>query len=345
MNDINQHHDIQHLDDQKLASYLEAKLAGFKGPLQSRKFVDGQSNPTYLLTSPSGQYVLRRKPPGELLASAHAVDREFRVLQALQKSDVPGAKPLLLCDDNSVVGSMFYLMEFVDGRILWDPALPDSDKHDRGQIFNEMLRVLAAIHDIDVVATGLGDFGKPGNYFERQIGRWSKQYRAAETEHIVEMEHLLQWLPANLPADDGQISLIHGDYRLDNLIFHPQQPKVLAVLDWELSTLGHPLADLAYFCMYLRMPRVGRMKGLAGMPLAELGIPNEQALVDQYCQLRGLTGIDHWHFYLAFSMFRLSAICQGVMKRALDGNAASENAVATGRMARPLAELGASLAI
>lgn len=336
---------IQQLDEITLANYLAENLAGFKGPLQSRKFAGGQSNPTYLLTSPSGQYVLRRKPPGQLLASAHAVDREFRVLQALEHSSVPVAKPLLLCADDSVVGSMFYLMEFIEGRIFWDPALPDTGKPERGDIFHEMVRVLAAIHSIDLHASGLSDFGKPGNYFERQTGRWSKQYRAAETEEIPAMKHLMQWLPANMPADDGQVSLIHGDFRLDNLIFHPQQARVLAVLDWELSTLGHPLADLAYFCMCLRLPRTERIKGLAGMPLKEMGIPDEQALIDRYCKLRGLTGITQWNFYLAFSMFRLAAICQGVMKRALDGNAASDEAVATGRMARPLAELGASLAV
>lgn len=336
---------MQQLDDQRLCDYLSKNLQGFKGPVQSRKFAGGQSNPTYLLTSPSGQYVLRRKPPGQLLASAHAVDREFRVLQALQDSDVPVARPLLLCADDNIAGSMFYLMQYVEGRILWDPALPDSSKTERGLLFHEMLRVLAAIHEIDLESSGLSDFGKPGNYFERQIGRWSKQYRAAETEHMAAMEHLLQWLPANVPADDGQVSLIHGDFRIDNLIFHPQEPRALAVLDWELSTLGHPLADLAYFCMCLRMPRDGRMKGLAGMPIAELGIPDELEMVDYYCRLRGLPGIDHWNFYLAFSMFRLSAICQGVMKRALDGNAANQDAVDTGRMARPLAELGASLAV
>jgi aminoglycoside phosphotransferase (APT) family kinase protein len=336
---------IHQLDDQALTEYLHAILPGFKGPLQSRKFAGGQSNPTYLLTSPGGQFVLRRKPPGELLKSAHAVDREFRVLKALHGSAVPVARPVLLCEDERVIGSMFYLMEFVDGRIFWDPALPELDKPQRGAAFFEMLRVLAAIHDIDLQASGLSDFGSPGNYFERQIGRWSKQYRAAETETIPEMEHLIDWLPNNLPEDDGQVSLIHGDYRLDNFIFHPQEIRILAVLDWELSTLGHPLADLAYFCMCLRLPRDHRMKGLAGMPIAELGIPDEQNLVDRYCELRGLPGISRWNFYLAFSMFRLSAICQGVMKRSLDGNAANANAIATGRMARPLAELGAQLAV
>lgn len=336
---------IQQLDEITLAQYLARNLADFKGPLQSKKFSGGQSNPTYLLTSPSGQYVLRRKPPGQLLASAHAVDREFRVLKALENSAVPVAKPLLLCANESIAGSMFYLMEYVEGRIFWDPSLPEVSKPERAPLLQEMLRVLAAIHDVDLGAAGLEDFGHPGNYFARQIGRWSKQYRAAETESIPAMEHLMDWLPANMPADDGQISLIHGDYRLDNLIFHPQQTRVLAVLDWELSTLGHPLADLAYFCMCLRLPRTERIKGLAGMPLAELGIPDEQAFVDRYCELRGLPGITQWNFYLAFSMFRLASICQGVMKRSLDGNAANQDAVATGRMARPLAELGASLAI
>lgn len=336
---------IQHLDDAALNNYLSAHLPGFRGPLQSKKFAGGQSNPTYLLQSPSGQYVLRRKPPGQLLASAHAVDREFRVLQALEHSDVPVARPLLICADDNVAGSMFYLMEFVEGRILWDPSLPELERAERQPLMLEMLRVLAAIHDVDLQATGLTDFGHPGNYFERQTGRWTKQYRAAETETIAGMEHLMEWLPAHLPADDGQVSLIHGDYRLDNLIFHPTENRVLAVLDWELSTLGHPLADLAYFCMCLRLPRTERIKGLAGMPIAELGIPDEQAMVDHYCQLRGLPGISQWNFYLAFSMFRLASICQGVMKRAIDGNAASDQALATGRMARPLAELGAQLAI
>lgn len=336
---------IHQLDDAALAAYLQQHLPGFSGPLQSKKFAGGQSNPTYLLESPHGQYVLRRKPPGQLLKSAHAVDREFRVLKALHGSPVPVARPVLLCEDDSVIGSMFYLMEYVAGRVLWDPSLPELEKPQRSETFFEMLRVLAAIHDIDLEAAGLSDFGYPGNYFERQIGRWSKQYRAAETETIAAMEHLIEWLPNNLPPDDGQVSLIHGDYRLDNLIFHPEQIRVLAVLDWELSTLGHPLADLAYFCMCLRLPRDQRMKGLGGMPIAELGIPEEQTLVDRYCEIRGLAGISQWNFYLSFSMFRLASICQGVMKRHLDGNAASDQALATGRMARPLAELGASLAM
>jgi len=332
---------IHQLDDQALEAWLTEHLAGFEGPLQSRKFAGGQSNPTYLLETPNRRYVLRRKPPGKLLASAHAVDREFRLLKALHGSEVPVAEGLLLCEDDNVVGSMFYLMEFVDGRIMWDPALPDLDSAQRNDIFHEMLRVLAAIHDVDIKATGLEDFGYPANYFERQTGRWSKQYRAAETVSIPAMEQLMEWLPRNMPEEDGMVSLIHGDYRLDNLVFHKQESRIIAVLDWELSTLGHPLADLAYFCMCLRLPRSDRLKGLAGLPLAEMGIPDEQTLKNRYCELRHLDGISNWNFYMAFSFFRLASICQGVMKRAIDGNAASEQAIATGEKAVQLAELGA----
>jgi aminoglycoside phosphotransferase (APT) family kinase protein len=332
---------IHQLDDQALEAWLTEHLAGFEGPLQSRKFAGGQSNPTYLLETPNRRYVLRRKPPGKLLASAHAVDREFRLLKALHGSEVPVAEGLILCEDDDVVGSMFYLMEFVDGRIMWDPALPDLDSAQRNDIFHEMLRVLAAIHDVDIKAAGLEDFGYPANYFERQTGRWSKQYRASETVSIPAMEQLMEWLPRNMPEEDGMVSLIHGDYRLDNLVFHKQESRIIAVLDWELSTLGHPLADLAYFCMCLRLPRSDRLKGLAGLPLAEMGIPDEQTLKNTYCELRQLDGISNWNFYMAFSFFRLASICQGVMKRAIDGNAASEQAIATGEKAVQLAELGA----
>lgn len=332
---------IHQLDDRTLEAWLTEHLAGFEGPLQSRKFAGGQSNPTYLLKTNNRQYVLRRKPPGKLLVSAHAVDREFRILKALHGSEVPVAEGLLLCEDDDVVGSMFYLMEFVDGRIMWDPALPDLDRAQRNDIFFEMLRVLAAIHDVDVKAACLEDFGYPANYFERQTGRWSKQYRSAETVSIPAMEQLMEWLPDNMPEEDGMVSLIHGDYRLDNLVFDKRESRIIAVLDWELSTLGHPLADLAYFCMCLRLPRSDRLKGLAGLPLAEMGIPDEQTLKDRYCELRKLDGISNWNFYMAFSFFRLASICQGVMKRAIDGNAASEQALATGEKAVQLAELGA----
>ncbi|MEJ8569329.1 phosphotransferase [Elongatibacter sediminis] len=340
--DTNQ--DIHQLDDSSLAAWLEANLKGFSGPLETRKFSGGQSNPTYLVEARSGRYVLRRKPPGKLLKSAHAVDREFRVLEALHGSDVPVARPLALCADDDVIGSMFYLMEFVDGAVYWDPALPELQRGERAPVFSEVIRVLAAIHTVDLESSGLSDYGRPGNYFERQTGRWTQQYRAAETDRIDAMEHLINWLPSHMPPDDGQVSLIHGDYRLDNLMFDRSEPRVRAVLDWELSTLGHPLADLAYFCMCLRLSRSHRIKGLAELDRAALGIPTEDEMVAEYCGLRSLPAIEHWNFYLAFSLFRLSAICQGVMKRALDGNAASDEALATGAMARPLAELGAQIA-
>jgi aminoglycoside phosphotransferase (APT) family kinase protein len=336
--------DIRQLDDARLAAWLEAHVAGFRGPLKSRKFSGGQSNPTYLVEAASGRYVLRRKPPGQLLRSAHAVDREFRVLQALHGGPVPVAEPLALCRDDSVIGSMFYLMSHVEGRIFWDPALPELAAEQRRAIFDETIRVLAAIHDVDLERAGLADFGRPGNYFERQTIRWTEQYHAAETRPLPAMEYLIDWLPAHLPPEDGRVSLIHGDYRLDNLIFDLAEARVRAVLDWELATLGHPLADLAYFCMCLRLPRGERLKGLAGLPLGDLGIPDEAELVAAYCRLRDLPPVSGWNFYLAFSLFRLAAICQGVLKRALDGNAASEHALATGALAAPLAELGARLA-
>lgn len=331
-------------DGAALADWLVAGIPGFRGPFELRKFSGGQSNPTYLLEARSGRYVLRRQPPGTLLQSAHAVDREYRVLQALHGGAVPVAEPLALCRDTSIIGGMFYLMQHVEGRIFWDPALPELEAPARRPIFEEIMRVLAAIHDVDLDAAGLGDFGHPGNYFERQTARWTRQYRAAETARLDAMEYLIDWLPAHLPPDDGRVSLIHGDYRLDNLIFDPVAPAVRAVLDWELSTLGHPLADLAYFCVCLRLPRTGRVKGLAGLPLGELGIPDESELIAAYCARRSMPEIPHWEFYLAFSLFRLAAICQGVLKRALDGNAASDRALATGAMAGTLAGMAAAIA-
>lgn len=335
---------IRTLDEDALAHWLQAELPDFHGPVATRKFPGGQSNPTYLIQAGDARYVLRRKPPGKLLKSAHAVDREYRVLQALHGSQVPVARPLALCRDDAVIGSMFYVMEYVPGRIFWDPALPELAAAGRRAVFDEMVRVLAAVHDVDLEQTGLQDYGRPGNYFERQTARWTRQYRASETQSVDAMEFLIGWLPDRLPADDGCVSLIHGDYRLDNLIFDTGQARIRAVLDWELSTLGHPLADLAYLCVCLRLPRSGRLRGLAGLPLAELGIPDERGLVGLYRDLRGIPPIDEWNFYLAFSLFRLAAICQGITKRALDGNAASDQARETGRLARPLAELGAAIA-
>ncbi len=237
-------------DTEKLAKYLEAHVAGFKGPLSAKKFAGGQSNPTFLIEAQSGRYVLRRKPPGALLKSAHAVDREFRVMSALEDTDVPVPEVYHLCEDDSIVGSMFFVMQFVDGRVMWNPALPDATREDRSAIFDEMNRVLAALHSVNVDDIGLSDYGKPGNYFERQVGRWSQQYKASETGTVPEMDALMDWLPANMPEDDGRVALVHGDYRLDNMIFHREEPRVLALVDWELSTLGHPYADLAYHCMH-----------------------------------------------------------------------------------------------
>ncbi len=325
---------------ESLATYLEAHVEGFRGPLTATKFKGGQSNPTYRIDAASGTYVLRRKPPGQLLPSAHAVDREFRVLQALHGTAVPVAQPLHLCSDASIIGSMFYLMSFVDGRIFWDPSLPEMDAAGRTAIYTGIIDAMAALHTIDPAAVGLSDYGKPGNYFGRQIRRWSEQYRASETQPIAAMESLIDALPARCPADDGVIALAHGDFRIDNLMFHPDRPRVIAIVDWELSTLGHPLADLGYFCMALRLPRNPALPGLAGLDRAALGIPDEAALLAHYSQVTGRPIPMDWPFVLAFSFFRLAAIAQGVAKRAEQGNASSEQAMQAGRMTGMLATLG-----
>ena len=330
-------------DPVKLNSYLERHVGGFRGLIKAEKFPGGQSNPTWLLSAASGCYVLRSKPLGRLLKSAHAVDREFRVIRALANTDVPVARALHLCEDEDVIGVMFYLMSYVQGRVFWDPALPELSKTERAYYYRELIRVLAAIHGVDISGLGLSDYGRPGNYFERQISRWTKQYKAAETTRIEPMDTLMDWLPANLPPDDGQNGLIHGDYRLDNLIFHPREARILAVIDWELSTLGHPLADLAYFCMCLRLPAEGDVKGLAAKDRAALGVPEEQAVIEQYCETRRMPAIENWHFYLAFSYFRMASICQGVYKRGLDGNASSTRALELGKLVEPMAATAAEL--
>ena len=328
------------LDPATLAPYLEAHVDGFRGPVDIEKFAGGQSNPTYKLTTPSNVYVLRRQPPGKLLKSAHAVDREYRVLRALENSPVPVARALHLCEDRDVIGSMFYVMEFCDGRIFWDAALPELEKPERGLVYDEMIRILAELHKVDYEAVGLGDFGKPGNYFERQYERWTSQYRASELRRIDHMESLIGWLGQNLPDDDGRVSLVHGDYRLDNMIFSHDAPRAIAVLDWELSTLGHPFADVGYLCMQLRMPDgIGNMSGLRGKDLDAIGIPSEADYVAQYCEYTGVKRIENLSFYVAFSFFRLAAIVQGVAKRAVDGNASNENAAALGEFVEPLAGL------
>ena len=322
-----------------LEPYLEAHVDGFSNLLSCRKFAGGQSNPTYLLEARSGRYVLRRQPFGKLLKSAHAVDREFRVMEALQQSEVPVARTRHLCSDASVIGSLFYVMDFVDGKVFWNPSLPELSAGERTKVYDELNRVLAALHDVDIDAAGLSDYGRPGNYFERQISRWSQQYRATEIEPIPAMDELMHWLPANLPEDDGKVSLIHGDFRIDNLIFDADKHRALALIDWELSTLGHPYADLAYQCMQLRLDTDAAIPGLGDVNRVELGIPHEAAYVEQYCQRRGLDGIPDWSFYLVFSFFRLAAILQGVLKRAHDGNASNrESAFAYGALAPTLAD-------
>ncbi|MCF8198147.1 MAG: phosphotransferase [Sulfuritalea sp.] len=325
-------------DTQRLAEWMAAHVEGFSGPLLAEKFKGGQSNPTFLLRDTRRKYVLRRKPPGKLLPSAHAVDREYKVISALAATDVPVAKTWALCEDDSVIGTMFYIMDCVDGRIMWDPSLPDMSPAERTATFNEMNRVIAALHKVDYQAVGLGDYGKPDKYLERQVARWSKQYRASETEKIEAMDKLIEWLPQNIPPGD-ETSIVHGDFRLDNTVFHPTEPRILAVLDWELSTLGHPLADFAYHCMTWRLSP-GQFRGLAGHDLKALGIPSEADHVAAYCQRTGRSPIPplEWEYYMAFNMFRLAGILQGIMARALQGNASSTEAIETGKRTRPLAE-------
>ena len=335
----------QSLDVQKLSDYLTLHMIGFTAPLSAEKFEGGQSNPTFKLTAADGKhYVLRRKPPGELLKSAHAVDREFRVISALRDTDVPVPKTFVLCEDDDIVGSMFYVMEYKEGRILWDPLLPDAaDNAERSAIYDAMNQTMAALHNVDVDAVGLTSFGRPGNYFERQLGRWSKQYRASETCHIASMESLMTWLVAKMPEDDGTVRLVHGDYRLDNMMFHSTEPRVIALLDWELSTLGHPLADLANQCMAWMLPREGRIKGLGGVDRAALGIPSDEEYIARYCERTGRDGIENWNFYLVFSLFRLAAILQGIVKRAQIGTASSAEADSQGEAVTQLADLAMSL--
>lgn len=326
------------LDLGPLGDELEAGIEYFSGLKEVSKFNTGQSNPTYLLTADSGKYVLRAKPPGNLLKSAHQVDREFRVMRALSGSDVPVPAMLYLSEEESSIGRMFFVMEYLDGRIFWQPDLPECDIEERGAIYDAMNAALAALHNVDVEAVGLQDFGKPGSYFARQLSRWTKQYRASETQTISDMDKLISWLEEHLPEDDGQVSLVHGDYRIDNMIFSHDAPKVMAVLDWELSTLGHPLADLAYQCMQWRLPHDSGFRGLGGVDRSKIGLPTEAEYVADYCNRRNIAAIENWSFYLAFSFFRLAAILQGVLKRALDGNAsnprrAKEMAVAVPVMA------------
>jgi aminoglycoside phosphotransferase (APT) family kinase protein len=325
-------------DAGRLDDWMRAHVDGYRGPVAVEQFGGGQSNPTYRLTAPSGRYVLRRKPPGKLLASAHAVDREYRVITALGKTGFPVPRTFGLCEDDGVIGTAFYVMDCVDGRILWNQQLPELAPTERGAIFDEMNAVMARLHQVDYQAIGLETYGRPGNYLARQIDRWSKQYRLSETERIEAMDNLIEWLPKNIP-DEGATSIVHGDYRMDNMIFHPTEPRVLAVIDWELSTLGNPLADFAYHMMYWRLdPEVFR--GLAGADFAAQGIPSEAEYLAAYCRRTGRETIAHWDTYIAYNMFRLAAILQGIMKRFLDGTAASKKAEDSGRRTRAVAEAG-----
>ena len=327
-------------DEASLARYMSAQVPGFVPPVTAEQFKGGQSNPTYRLTDGAGRhYVLRRKPPGKLLPSAHAVDREFRVISALNKTDVPTPRAYALCEDASVVGTAFYVMEYCDGRVLWDPLLAEVPRDGRRAIYEAKFDVLAQLHAVDYAALGLADFGRPGSYVARQISRWGKQYKAAETETIEAMDRLLDWLPAHLPPSDETV-LVHGDYRLDNMVFHASEPRVLGVIDWEISTLGDPLAELSYLCMLWRTPK--DWGGLQGHDLVALGLPSEQEMVAHYCKRskRAIPSPALWEFYMAFNLFRVSCIRQGVYARSLDGTASNVRAADSGKLVRPAAELG-----
>lgn len=332
-------------DVEKLTQYLESHVTGFKGPMTLSKFSGGQSNPTFKVTAQSGTYVLRSQPAGKLLKSAHAVDREYEVLDALKETDVAVAKVYHLCRDTSIIGSMFYLMEFCDGIVYWSASLAEITNNTiRSQMYDAMNKSLVALHSVDINAVGLQDYGKAGNYFERQFGRWTSQYRSTELQEIKAMDQLMLWLENHLPEDDGKVCLVHGDFRLDNMMFAKDKPEVIAVLDWELSTLGHPYSDLAYQCMQLRMPQgMGTIDGLKGVDRESLGIPTEEQYVADYCKRMGIEQIENWSFYLAFSFFRLAAIVQGVAKRASEGNASNEHANKVGAFVEPLAQMALSI--
>ncbi|MFK5981094.1 MAG: phosphotransferase family protein [Rhizobiaceae bacterium] len=333
------------LDLDAMTNWLSEHLDGFKGPIKVDKYPNGQSNPTFRLRTPDHGYVLRRKPLGTLLKSAHAVDREFRVQKALAGTAVPVSKMHVLCEDDSVIGSSFYIMDEIDGRSFDDPRLPEVPKEDRKAIIGEMNRVLAAIHDVDIDKAGLLDFGPEGNYYRRQIDRWTKQYRSSETENIPAMEELMVWLDNNIPDDDGQRTLVHGDYRIDNMLFSNDGPKCVAVLDWELSTIGHPFADLAAVIMQWAMPTGGEGRGLSGVDRHAEGLMEDDEFIATYCKRRGLAGIDKFGFYLAFTFFRMAGILQGVKKRALEGNASNpERALKVGGFVPYFAEAGLNAA-
>ncbi|MCM2252703.1 MAG: phosphotransferase [Ramlibacter sp.] len=340
-------------DTAALTAWLAQNLEGFAGPLTVEMFKGGQSNPTYRLVTPRQSYVMRAKPGpvAKLLPSAHAVEREFAVMRGLAGTDVPVPRMYCLCEDESVIGRAFYIMEFMQGRVLWDQALPGMSPSERAAIYDEMNRVISALHTVKFAERGLANYGKPGNYFDRQIGRWSKQYKASAdgagpmSQPIPEMEQLVEWLPAHIPAaarDDSKVAIVHGDYRLDNLMFDRDRPRIVAVLDWELSTLGHPLADFSYHCMAWHIPH-GSFRGIGGLDLAALGIPSESDYIRRYCERTGLATLQaleaDWNFYMAYNLFRIAAILQGIAKRAEAGTASSAQAAQSGAGARPMAEL------
>ena len=329
-------------DEAALQAYLAKHLDGFKGDLVVRQFEGGQSNPTYLLADGAGhEWVMRKKPPGKLLPSAHAVDREYTVMKALAKTDVPVPKMELLCEDESVVGTAFFVMEKVEGRVLTDVQLPSLTPVERRAVYNDFIDTLAKLHNVDYRAVGLEDFGRPGSYYTRQINRWSKQYEGSKTDDIPAMERLMQWLPANVP-DDDDTSVVHGDFRIGNCILHPTEPRIVAVLDWELATLGQGLGDVAYCCMGYH-GNLGSVGNLHGIDHAAMGIPTEQEFLARYCEKTGRPGIDNWTFYIVFALFRIAAIAQGVYKRGLDGIASSERAKSFGDACRIRAELAWSM--
>lgn len=337
--------DRQKFDVGALADYMRQHVEGFDArqadSLIVEQFKGGQSNPTFKLTAGDQRYVMRAKPGpvAKLLPSAHAIEREFKVMNALNKAGFPAAKQYALCADEDVIGRAFYIIEFVDGRVLWDQSLPSMTPEQRGEIYDEMNRVIAQLHTIDYAAIGLADYGKPGNYFARQIDRWTKQYRASETEKIEAMDNLIAWLPDHIPPGDDT-SIVHGDYRLDNMMFHPTEPRIMAILDWELSTLGHPLADFSYHCMSWHVTP-GQFRGIAGLDHKALGIPSEQEYIAKYCERTGKTiRYEDFNFYLAYNLFRMAGILQGIMKRYVDGTASSAQAKKSGEAARPMAELG-----
>jgi aminoglycoside phosphotransferase (APT) family kinase protein len=331
-------------DEHRLEEWLAANLNGFAGPMTVSEFKGGQSNPTYRLTTSGASYVLRRKPPGTLLPSAHAVDREYRIIHALTETDVPVPRTFLLCEDESIVGTMFYVMDFLDGRIFFDPRLPEvSSNHERAAMFDAMNEVIAALHNVDYKSVGMANFGREGGYVTRQIDRWSKQYKASKTDSIDAMERLMAWLPAHLPAHD-ETTLVHGDYRLDNLVFHPTEPRVVGVLDWEIATLGNPLADFAYHVMAWRVSP-DEFRGLRKVDIAALGIPGEAAYVAAYAKRTGRDALPDWEFYMAYNLFRMAAILQGIMGRVRAGTAANPEAARMGVLVRPLADLAWAQAV